>query len=273
MACGSRLLLLAIFLLLAGCGGLGGRDGGPSYSADLSHVPDPVPRAEPRSRYGNPASYVVNGRRYTVMHSADGYVARGIASWYGTKFHGRRTSSGETYDMHAFTAAHTTLPLPTYVRVTNLNNGRSTIVRVNDRGPFHDNRIIDLSYAAASKLGIVETGTGLVEVRAIAPGQVEPPAATMAQGAPAVAVPAVPLRPVGLYLQVGAFISRTNAEQLRSRLGGESLPPIQVQQGIGTGNTPIYRVRIGPIPSVDEADRLAAQLGALGVGTPHIVID
>lgn len=271
-------LLLGILLLLAGCGSLGGRDGGPSRSADLSHVPDAVPRAEPRSRYGNPASYEVNGRRYTVRHSAEGYVERGIASWYGTKFHGRRTSSGETYDMHALTAAHTTLPLPTYVRVTNLNNGRSTVVRVNDRGPFHDNRIIDLSYAAASKLGIVETGTGLVEVRALTPGQPAPPPTTLAQGTAAVTSGAVlggpaTAHPVGLYLQVGAFVSRSNAEQLRSRLSGEPLPPVRVQEGADAGNTPIYRVRIGPISSVDEADRLAARLGSLGVGTPHVVID
>ncbi|WP_127478206.1 septal ring lytic transglycosylase RlpA family protein [Sulfurivermis fontis] len=270
---------LAAVLLLSSCA-LGGRDGGPSHSADLSHVPDPVPRAEPRSRYGNPDSYVVNGRRYTVRSSAAGYVERGIASWYGTKFHGRRTASGEIYDMHALTAAHTTLPLPTYVRVTNLNNGRSTVVRVNDRGPFHDNRLIDLSYAAASKLGIVETGTGLVEIRALTPGEPAPPPVTVAQSAPAavssganLGSAAATTAPVGLYLQVGAFVSRTNAEQLRSRLSSEPLPPIQVQQGADASNTLIYRVRIGPIASVDEADRLASRLAALGIGTPHVVIE
>lgn len=266
--------VLAALLLLAGCS-LGGRDGGPSHSADLSHVPDPVPRTESRSRYGNPDSYVVNGRRYTVMTSASGYAERGIASWYGTKFHGRRTSSGETYDMHALTAAHTTLPLPTYVRVTNLNNGRSTVVRVNDRGPFHDNRLIDLSYAAASKLGIVETGTGLVEVRALTPGEPAPPPviATQTASTTGSGVAAATSRPVGLYLQVGAFVSRSNAEQLRLRLSGAPLPPVQVQEGADASNTPIYRVRIGPIASVDEADRLAAQLAELGLGTPHVVID
>jgi rare lipoprotein A len=276
MRLSKRLLPLAAALLLGGCGALGGRDGGPSHSADMSHVPDPVPRNEPRSRYGNPDSYVVNGRRYVVMNSAAGYVERGIASWYGTKFHGRRTSSGEIYDMNAMTAAHTSLPLPSYVRVTNLNNGRSTVVRVNDRGPFHDNRLIDLSYAAASKLGIVETGTGLVEIRAVTPGQPAPAPVTVTAAVPSAATlppPAAAARPVGLYLQVGAFVSRSNAEQLRSRLSSEPLPPVQVQQGADAANTPIYRVRIGPIPSVDEADRLASRLGGLGVGTPHVVID
>ena len=117
-----------------------------------------IPKAEPKSKYGNPKSYVVFGQRYHTLPTAKGYVEQGIASWYGTKFHGRRTSSGETYDMYAMTAAHKTLPLPTYARVTNKKNGRSIIVRINDRGPFHENRIIDLSYAAATKLGIVTTG-------------------------------------------------------------------------------------------------------------------
>ena len=128
-----------------------------------------MPKVESKSKYGNPKSYVVFGKRYYVKDSAKGYVEQGIASWYGTKFHGRRTSSGETYDMYAMTAAHKTLPLPTYARVTNLENGRSVMVKVNDRGPFHQNRIIDLSYSAATRLGIVKTGTGRVEVEAIDP--------------------------------------------------------------------------------------------------------
>jgi len=240
---------------------------------DTSGVPDVTPRHEPRSKYGNPESYVVNGRRYSVMASASGYSERGIASWYGNKFHGQRTSSGETYDMYGMTAAHTRLPLPTYVRVTNLQNGRSTVVKVNDRGPFHDNRLIDLSYAAASKLGIVETGTGLVEVQALTPGQPESPPVAIAQSSPAVLSATTSSGPVQLYLQVGAFISRSNAEQLRERLNGQNLPPVVIQQSTTAANTPIYRVRVGPIASVDEADRLAAQLGSYGLGEPHVVID
>lgn len=133
-------------------------------TADL---PVLVPRAEPRSPYGNPDSYEVFGKRYRVMDSSDGYVERGVASWYGREFHGRRTSSGESYDMHALSAAHRTLPLPTYVEVTNLENGRKVVVRINDRGPFHGDRIIDLSYAAAVKLGMAGKGTARVEVRAL----------------------------------------------------------------------------------------------------------
>jgi rare lipoprotein A (peptidoglycan hydrolase) len=128
-----------------------------------------IPRAETKSRYGNPESYVVFGQRYEVLDSSRGYVQEGIASWYGEPFHGRRTSNGEVYDMHALTAAHKSLPLPTYVLVTNLDNGRQVILRVNDRGPFHGDRIIDVSFAAAERLGIVGPGTARVEVRALDP--------------------------------------------------------------------------------------------------------
>ena len=131
-----------------------------------------VPQPETKSRYGNPETYVVFGERYHVLDTSDGYVERGIASWYGEPFHGRKTSSGETYDMHRLTAAHKSLPLPTYVQVTNLDNGRRIVVRVNDRGPFHEGRIIDLSYAAARKIGMIGPGTARVEVRAL-----DPPAA------------------------------------------------------------------------------------------------
>ena len=131
--------------------------------------PMPCRSSEPLSRYGNPESYVVYGKTYHTLSSSKGYKERGAASWYGTKFHGKRTSSGEPYDLYAMTAAHKTLPLPTYVEVTNLKNGRTVIVKVNDRGPFHDDRLIDLSYAAAAKLDILPYGTGEVEVRAIDP--------------------------------------------------------------------------------------------------------
>lgn len=136
---------------------------------DDASTADAVPKSEPRSKFGNPPFYTALGRRYTVLASADGYVARGVASWYGPDFHGKRASSGETYNMYTMTAAHPTLPLPSYVKVTNLENGRSAIVRINDRGPFKSDRIIDLSYAAARKLGVWQNGTAFVEVRAITP--------------------------------------------------------------------------------------------------------
>lgn len=157
-------------------------DGTPDIPPDIANLPEPVPHAEPLSRYGNRSPYAVLGKTYNVLPSAAGYVERGVASWYGTKFDGRATSSFEPYDVNQFSAAHRTLPLPSYARVSNLENGRSVIVRINDRGPFHDGRLIDLSYAAAIKLGVNVHGTAKVEVRGIDPGQALPaaPSATPA---------------------------------------------------------------------------------------------
>jgi rare lipoprotein A len=163
---------LCLLALLGGCASGGGdREAGSTEAIDPGGIPDAVPRVEPRSKYGNMDSYSVKGRTYRTKESSDGYVERGLASWYGRQFHGRKTSSGERYDMYSMTAAHKTLPLPTYVRVTNVDSGRSAVVKVNDRGPFHGPRVIDLSYAAATKLGVVAKGTALVEVRAIDPAR------------------------------------------------------------------------------------------------------
>lgn len=137
---------------------------------DLDTISDAVPVAEPLSRYGNMAQYEAMGRTYRTLRTAEGYQAEGVASWYGEEFHGRRTSSGEPYDMYAMTAAHPTLPLPSYVEVVNLENGRRVVVRVNDRGPFHAERIIDVSYAAAHRLGMLGRGTARVRIRALQPG-------------------------------------------------------------------------------------------------------
>jgi len=237
-------------------------DSAPLRDIDANRVPDAVPRHEPPSKYGNPASYTVNGRRYYVLGSAAGYAERGIASWYGNKFHGHRTSSGETYDMYAMTAAHKTLPLPSYVRVTNLKNGRTVVVRVNDRGPFHRNRLIDLSYVAAKKLGIIDSGTGLVEVVAVQPGAPRQKTAARKSAAP---------DDTQLYLQVGAFVSRHNAEQLRDRLH-RRYTRLTIRSAYSPDRK-LYRVRIGPLDNVEEADRLAASLAREGFRAPHIVID
>lgn len=265
---------LIILPFLSSCGSLPpsrgglGQDGPPSVPVDAAAVPNAVPRVEPRSPYGNPPYYEVDGRRYHIMKSSKGYVKRGIASWYGSKFHGRRTSSGELYNMNAMTAAHRTLPIPTYVQVTNLRNGRKVIVKVNDRGPFVRNRIIDLSYVAAVKLGITAKGTGLVEVRAIDPSR----RARLAQakaGSDAGHVAS------DLYLQVGAFTDRTNAERLSRRV--DSLKPgaaIQVSEASSArGSAPIFRVRIGPLPDVDAVDSLTRKLSNIGVVDSQVVIN
>lgn len=170
----TTLILSVILLLVGGCAGQGSRDSDRASDyqrLDSGEIPDAVPRVEPRSKYGNMASYKVGGRVYYTKQDARGHVERGLASWYGTKFHGRRTSSGEPYNMYTMTAAHKTLPLPCYAQITNLDNGRSAVVRINDRGPFHSNRIIDLSYAAANKIGVFPKGTANVELRGIDPAQ------------------------------------------------------------------------------------------------------
>lgn len=296
--------ILATTLLLNACGGnyYSSRDRAPSRPLDVSRVPDAVPKAEPLSRSGNPTSYVVFGKRYYPMKSSAGFSERGIASWYGTKFHGRDTSSGERYNMYAMTAAHKTLPLPTYVEVKNLKNGRSVVVKVNDRGPFHGNRVIDLSYAAASKLDILGKGTGLVEVRAIDPSapntryasapvrdgastrapaarpQVpsragsNAPVATPLERAPTPVATATPLNEPDLFLQVGAFTSRTNAERLRASLTDSKLGAVNISEFAGIDG-PVFRVRIGPLASVEEADRMVESLGRYGIDSPRVVID
>jgi len=246
-----------------------GEDGGPQREIDVSNIPDAVPRIEAPSSNGNPQSYTVLGRTYYVMKSSKGYVERGIASWYGTKFHGHTTSNGEIYSMYKMTAAHKTLPIPSYAEVTNLSNGRKVVVRVNDRGPFHPNRIIDLSYVAAKKLGIVATGTGLVEVRAI-----DPRTWRREQNAarPVEARYHVPRNSNNvLYIQAGAFASRYNAEQFVKKL--DTLLPRRNVRMSYFQTDKLYRVRIGPLSGVDEADKVAQTISDNGYPEPHVVIE
>jgi rare lipoprotein A len=227
-------------------------------------VPDAVPRSEPRARNGNPPFYDVFGKRYYVLSSSVGYWERGVASWYGPGFHKVRTSTGEPYDMYGMTAAHRTLPLPAYVRVTNLQNGRSVVVRVNDRGPFVGNRIIDLSYTAAAKLDMLRNGTAMVEIRTLDPAA--PPAA--AEGVAPVAEAPAP----ALFVQAGAFADPANAERLAARLRGGSYGKVFVRDDQIAGRR-MYRVRIGPVADVAEFDRVVAALERAGIGDAHLALD
>jgi len=282
-----------LLALLSACGTLsrsGGyfEDDGPETNppADVANVPDAVPKAEPRSVTGN-KSYVVYGVTYSPLTDSRDYRERGIASWYGKKFHSKRTSSGEPYDMYAMTAAHKTLPLPSYARVRNLQNGRSVVVRVNDRGPFLHNRLIDLSYAAAARLGILGTGTGVVEVEAVSPEEPETqtaqvktyPLQVIAPAAAAEELPKSQAAAAGpkLYLQVGAFTQWDNAAKLRNRLEREALRPIYIQSSQAAGNGPdaarVYRVRVGPLTNVEEGDRLTERAAQLGVPDARIVVE
>ena len=272
------LIVILFAAALGGCGSAGVKDGAPrSGSARIPDLPDdPVPRPLPRSKYGNGPVYEVFGKRYTVMPTSSGYKERGVASWYGTKFHGNLTSSREPYDMYQMTAAHKTLPLPTYVRVRNLSNGRSIIVKVNDRGPFVNNRIIDLSYAAAIKLDMVTSGTGLVEVEAISfddpPGdrpvrQVTPPQ-------PAPAAPAAPapqrIDEDNIFLQVGAFGSRDNAERRLAALKKANILASFIVEDSSVSPA-IYRVRIGPLRGIVQYDIVVEELENIGISDPYLV--
>jgi rare lipoprotein A len=246
------------------------QDGAPPVVPDISGIPEPIPVAEPRARYGNHSPYTVLGRTYTVMDSADGYVERGVASWYGTKFHGRPTSSFEPYDMYKFTAAHRSLPLPSYVQVTNLDNGKSVVVRVNDRGPFHGDRLIDLSYVAAVKLDMHHRGTAPVEVRVLTP---QAPTTLLAGASPASALGPVGagVPPAGpMYLQVASFGQRENADRLKQRLRGSGLKNVDLQRAEVEG-TAVWRVRVGPYtrPSAIQAAR--DKIRGLGLGEPQTV--
>ncbi|HEY4340271.1 MAG TPA: septal ring lytic transglycosylase RlpA family protein [Steroidobacteraceae bacterium] len=279
-----RLVLFALAgacaLLMAGCSVVGGRNTGAASSrsrpipvspstasrstptpSEIAAIPDAVPRFEPRSRNGNPPFYDVLGRRYALLPSAKGYVERGVASWYGPGFHGVSTSMGEPYDMYGMTAAHKTLPIPCYARVTNLGNGRSVVVRINDRGPFVANRLIDLSYTAAAKLDMLRGGTAMVEVRVVTPDEPQSQALTRASETP----------PPTLYVQAGAFAVPANAEGLRLRLQAAGLSNVTVLPPLSGHH--LYRVRLGPVSSVADFDALAARLATLGVPDARLALD
>jgi len=250
----AALLMLAF---IAGCGGVREVRDGAGAPLDPADIEVPEPRPEPRSRYGNHSPYTVNGRTYHVLDTAAGYRERGIASWYGSKFHGRRTSSGEAFDMYKVSAAHKTLPLPSWVEVTNLDNGRRLTVRVNDRGPFAHGRIIDLSYAAAVKLDVLDQGTARVEVRALDFGERTARVAERPRSVP-------------VQVQAGAFSERERAEDLAGRLKRAGIEPVDIERTRRARST-LWRVRIGPVWEAAHAEALVRRLLDMGLESPVFV--
>lgn len=260
-----RFLFVSIVLLLNACASV---DGPPAdFSLQADKIKNAVPRNQPVSRYGNPPSYTVRGKTYRVMKTAKGFVQKGNASWYGTKFHGRLTSSGEPYNMYAMTAAHKTLPLPSYVEVHNLKNDRRIIVKVNDRGPFHEGRIIDLSYAAAHKLGITGTGTAPVEIRVIDTGK-------LALDTSDVVLPKTshPDGKGSIHIQVAAMATESAAEKMARELRRRDFNSVRVNVA-EVNHKKLYRVRIGPVPDVHLAYKILNELSGMGMKTARVVVD
>lgn len=267
-ACGLG-VALAVALAVAGCAGFERGDRAPSRPrAGLETLPDPVVRNEPRSRWGND-DYVEGGRTYRILPTAAGYDRVGVASWYGVKFHGRRTSSGETYDMYRLSAAHPTLPIPGYARVRNLENGRETVVRLNDRGPFHGARFLDVSYAAAVKLGFAEEGTARVRVTTLAAPVAEGPA-----GRTPAAGPDALMSDGGRYfVPAGAFVERRWADArvtaLRNVLDEQRDAAVRVLRDPADR---LYRVRVGPLGTREAAQRVRTLLAAASPGQDSLPV-
>ncbi|MCB1616249.1 MAG: septal ring lytic transglycosylase RlpA family protein [Pseudomonadales bacterium] len=256
------------------------QDKAPDSPTDTSGIADAVPRIEPVTKAGNKNPYTVLGKTYYLVQDPRGFSQKGKASWYGTKFHGHKTSNGETYNMYAMSAAHKTLPIPCYVRVTNLDNGKTAIVRVNDRGPFHDGRIIDLSYAAAKKLDYQSSGTANVEITYIDPANFHGENDTaVASSFSAIEVNESPDAfendteqnyhfPSNTYLQVGAFSSPDSAENLRVLLSGLTDYPVSVKRGGA-----LYKVRIGPITDNYGLLDITLILLSRDMAKPHVIFD
>ena len=270
----AAVFLTVIFLTACGGSNTGGyyKDDGPPRNppSNLDSIADATPRVEPLARGPN-RPYTIMGKRYVPDTSGQPYRKRGIASWYGRKFHGNPTSNGERYDMFAMTAAHTTLPIPSYVRVTRVSNGQSVIVRVNDRGPFLHNRVIDLSYAAAHRLGMVQAGSAEVVVERIMPEQIRAgtwrntDTAVTSSPAPRPASPPSTASSNGqMFVQIGAFRDQANAQSLATQAAGRL--PMNVPVEVDTGPDLVYRVRVGPFNSREAAEQAASPIGqALGV--------
>lgn len=256
----SRWAVASLFSLIAGCATGPIKDGPPDYYIDISQIPDIQPRLEPLSRYGNPEQYEVFGKQYLTLKECHGFEVKGLASWYGTKFHGRRTSSGEPYDMLAMTAAHKTLPLPCYAKVTNINNNKSIIVKINDRGPFHSEREIDLSYAAALKLGFADAGTAPVIIETI-PTRPEPETHTVDAANSRIQ-----------FAQVGSFSDLERAQNLAKQLTPKLHQPI-VLVPVTRDQQTLTSVRIGPIKTPEEMAELQGTLAKLAIPSTVVIID
>ncbi|MCJ7557062.1 MAG: septal ring lytic transglycosylase RlpA family protein [Gammaproteobacteria bacterium] len=247
-------------------------DSAPREGFDANAVPDADVLEEPRSQYGNPTHYEVFGKRYYVLGSSNNFAQSGIASWYGTKFHGKRTSSGEPYDMYAMTAAHKTLPLPTYVRVTNLENQRQIVVKVNDRGPFVGDRIIDLSYTAAIKLDMTAKGTARVRIEALLPGDPDLHGAKPTQTIKTEQLPSmVASGEARVFVQVGAFSDSKNALRMEQRLHKQGF--VTVVRNSREAGRNIYRVRIGPLPDEAAFDNTMIRLRELDYTDAHMALE
>jgi rare lipoprotein A len=249
-----RPLLAIVLLSVGGCHFGGTAPGG-----------QPSVGVPPGSNANKTRPYVVLGRRYVPLTTADGYRERGVASWYGPKFHGKPTANGEVFDMNDLSAAHKTLPLPSYAEVTNLRNGRRVVVRINDRGPFVDNRLIDLSRAAAHALDMVGPGTTLVDVRVVpGPGGALPPAT--AQAAPASE------RNSLFFIQIGAFGDEANAGRVAAMLRDAGFADVSIEPLMRDAYT-LHRVRVGPVASVEQFDGYIARLDSLGFGDARLATD
>ncbi|WP_305080508.1 septal ring lytic transglycosylase RlpA family protein [Microbulbifer guangxiensis] len=280
-----RLAAAAAALFLAACSGQPSKpvirdevkDSGPAVPVDMQATPDPTPVREPIGKAGNKSPYTVNGVKYTVRKGVKGYREEGHASWYGTKFHGRRTANGEIYNMYAMSAAHKTLPLPSYAKVTNLDNGRSVVVRVNDRGPFVSGRIIDLSYTAAQKLGYIDKGVARVEVVALDPESLPPATQTLVaqkdvSAREALAEDASFKLPSNTFLQVGAFSDPSQADLVRGQIASVVDYPVSVSP-VFNGTKTLYRVRIGPLAQQRALVAARETVEQNRLGTPMVVYD
>ncbi len=252
-------------LLLASCSSFVREpsDGPPSRPIDVSRIPDANPVPVARTRAGNAGRYKVLGKTYQTLSHSRGYRERGVASWYGTKFHGRRTANGETYNMYAMTAAHKTLPIPSFVRVTHVENGRSVVVKINDRGPFHSNRIIDLSYAAARKLGVDATGTALVDIVDVTPDPTQPSSVQSASSTPT-SPPSSGMD--AWYLQLGAFREQQKASSLQARVADILLEAVSVVKG----HDSLHRVIVGPIVDENKIPSLQRSLRQQGLSSGYV---